>query len=386
MPVAGLAATPKPTPLTHRLIGAMRKRLGAIPQGPALLASYPDAAVNAGFPKFAPANDTAAYTYDNALAGLALLAAGHALEAARIADAFALAQAHDPDFHDGRLRNAYRAGAATAPIALPGWWDAGAKKWVEDPYQAGSEAGPIAWVILLWTALRDAGVNSARYDAAVLRAADWIVANCHGTHGFSGGYFGFPPSPRKLLWTSTEQNTDLAVGFVRLGMRHAAAHAAGFVRSTRNPATGLFAAGLTPDGARNGLVAADANFWPYLAGLADPSVIVPALAALGWPRAQPTGIGFSAASHGIWTEGTGFAALSLRLAGRPRDAARFLATLSGQIAPDGYLFTTDQKTLATGLTIGPGATSPKFAYYRVPALAPTAWSALAALGVNPLRQ
>ncbi|MCF3947281.1 MULTISPECIES: hypothetical protein [Acidiphilium] len=386
MPAAGWAGASKPLSLAQPLTGAIRKRLSAVPRGPALLASYPDAAANADFPEFAPANDTAAYTYDNALAGLALLAAGHALEAARIADAFVAAQAHDPDFRDGRLRNAYRAGPVTPPIALPGWWDAEAKLWAEDPYQVGSEAGPIAWAILLWTALREAGVNGARYDAAARRAAGWIVAHCHDKNGFSGGYFGFPPHPQKLLWLSTEQNTDLAIGFARLGMHADAARAAGFVRSMLDPATGLFAAGLTPDGARNGLLAADANLWPYLAGLADGSVIAPALRALGWPHAHPAGIGFSAASRGIWTEGTAFAALSLRRAGRTREAARFLATLGHQGAPDGYLFTTDQQRLATGLTIGPGANSPKFAYYRVPALAPTAWSALAALGINPLRR
>lgn len=383
LPVAGLAA---PTPDTDRLVSAITASLDSIPPSPALLASYPDRAANAGFPKFAPANDPAAYTYDNALAGLALLAAGHGSRAARIADALALAQAHDPGGADGRLRNAYRAGKVAIPIALPGWWDAKAKHWAEDPYQVGSETGPIAWAMLLWCALRDAGVNGDHYDAAARRAARWVTTNCKARRGFTGGVFGFHTHPLKLGWTSTEQNTDLAIAFARLGMATEATHAADFVRSMQNPKTALFNAGLTPDGKLNPMIAADANLWPYLAGLVDASVITPALHRLGWPRGNPAGIGFSTASQGIWTEGTGFAALALRRAGRGGDAARYLATARHETAPDGFLFTTDQHRLATGLTIGPGAGAERFDYYRVPALSPTAWAALAALDSNPLHR
>ncbi|HEX7390582.1 MAG TPA: hypothetical protein VF286_10755 [Acidiphilium sp.] len=390
--LAGLATIPAvtraatPSSFAEDLIRAIFGRLDKIPHGPALLASYPDTATNAGFSKFAPANDTAAYVYDNALAGLVLLAGGHALAASRIADALVLAQTHDPVFHDGRLRNAYRAGLMTKSAALPGWWDAAAKRWDEDPYQVGSETGPVAWAILLWTALRDAGVNGDHYDAAAQRAAGWIVTQCREKSGFSGGVFGFPPHPQKLLWRSTEQNTDLTVAFTRLGMTADAAHATSFVSAMRDPATGLFAAGLTPDGARNRLIAADANLWPYLAGLTGSAAITPTLRTLGWPRTNPEGIGFSAASRGIWSEGSAFAALALRRAGQTHLAARFLSTLGQQRSSDGYLFTTNRKSLATGLTVGPGADSSKFAYYRVPALAPTAWAALASLGVNPLQR
>ncbi len=361
-----------------------RRPRRTIPPGPALLASYPDRTANAAFERFAPANDPAAYTYDNALAGLALLAGGHALHASRIADALELAQAHDPNYSDGRLRNAYRAGPVAIPVALPGWWDAQANHWAEDPYQVGSETGPIAWTILLWTALRDAGVNSDRYDEAAAKAADWIITNCQGASGFTGGVFGFPPQQEPLPWVSTEQNTDCAVAFARLRRHAAAAHAADFVRSMQDAATGLYGAGLTPAGTRNGLIAADANLWPYLAGMGDAKVIAPLLTTLGWPRSHPTGIGFSAASAGIWTEGTGFAALALARAGQTAAAARFFATLRHKPAPDGCLFTTPSTTLATGLTIGPGEHAEAFAYYHVPALAPTAWAALASLGVNPL--
>ena len=56
-------------------------------------------------------------------------------------------------YSDGRLRNAYQAGAMATPAKLPGWWETTAGHWVEDPYQAGSQTGPIAWAMLLWAAL-----------------------------------------------------------------------------------------------------------------------------------------------------------------------------------------------------------------------------------------
>ena len=374
--------TTAPFRLAQQCISAIAAQLDAIGSGPALLASYPSLG-NA--PKqFATANALTAYVYDNALAGLSLLALGEPLRAAQIADALALAQEHDPDFADGRLRNAYRAGAIHGAITLPGWWDSHVKRWVEDPYQVGSESGPIAWAILLWTALALHGINSNVYFRAAKRAAHWINRNLVASKGFYGGYFGFPPNPQKLRWISTEQNTDLAIAFHRVGMTAEAAHSAQFVHTMHNPHTGLFAAGLTPNGRLNTMIAADANLWPYLAGLTNRAVVGITIRELAWPRVKPAGIGFSLASQGIWLEGTGFAALSLIKAGYVPQGQNFLATIRTQMAPDGYIFAASTPTLYTGLAVGPGKSSEKFEYYRVPALAPTAWAALAADGYNPL--
>ncbi|HQU01411.1 MAG TPA: hypothetical protein PLI12_03070, partial [Acetobacteraceae bacterium] len=139
------AATPQTDPVWQgimaRGVAGLRAALADIPPGPAFLNSY---VVLPGSADFDRTNENAAYSYDNALAGLALLAAGHPAEAARIADGFVIAQTHDRFWHDGRLRNAYRAGAVSAGgiIALPGWWDAAQNEWLEDPYQVGSESGP----------------------------------------------------------------------------------------------------------------------------------------------------------------------------------------------------------------------------------------------------
>jgi hypothetical protein len=364
-----------------RFITPILTRLDAIPSGPALLASYPDLA---GAPaRFATANRHAAYVYDNALAGLALIAAGHPNHAVRLADALVRAQDHDPDYHDGRLRNAYRAGAITSPVALPGWWDARLNQWVEDPYQVGSESGPVAWAILLWTRLIKAGFNAARYQRAANRAAAWITSTLHAPCGFRGGVFGFPPHPQKLGWVSTEQNLDLAVSFAALGLTREAAHARHFVARMHRAKTHLFTAGLTPAGAINPMIAADANLWPVLAGLAGAATAKAAIDRLGWPRANPAGIGFSEASQGIWLEGTGFAALALERIGAHALAAGFSATLAAHQTGGSYVVATSTARLATGLTIGPDRSAEQFDYYRVPALAPTAWAAMAQVGFSP---
>ena len=357
--------------LAARCIGAIRAALAKSGPGPVLLNSY-QARPRGGDFDLTQAN--AAYVYDNALAGLALLAAGHAEEAARIGKALAIAQAHDRFWHDGRLRNAYRAGPMRQPAELPGWWDARAGAWREDAYQAGSQTGPIAWAMLLWTALG--------WQAPANRAGDWLNGALRAPLGYYGGFYGFEPKPVKLLWQSTEQNTDVFVAFTRLGRGADAAHAAKFVRRMVSPQTRLFAAGATPDGRANTLLAADAGIWPMLAGLGSPASAAAAIAGLR----HDDGIGFSTASRGIWPEGTAFAALALRRGGSPL-AARFLASVRAALAPSGFVYAAPSGALATGLDTGPplpGSPARPFLYFHRPALAPTAWAALAAMNVDPL--
>jgi hypothetical protein len=65
-----------------------------------------------------PALRTAAFTYDNALAVIALLACDKPGQAARVGEALRLAA-----IGDARLRNTYRAGAVEAQPLPNGWWD-----------------------------------------------------------------------------------------------------------------------------------------------------------------------------------------------------------------------------------------------------------------------
>jgi len=351
-------------------VQAIRTQLATFPTGPVLLNSY---LVETGPAQtdFDRTQANAAYVYDNALAGLLLLAAGYDDDARWIGEALAIAQNNDRYFTDGRLRNAYQAGPMTRPAKLPGWWDEKAGRWDEDPYQVGSQTGPVAWAMLLWAAL---GMRAAA-DAA----GDWLDAQLRTTRGYYGGFYGFEPNQMKLTWQSTEQNTDLYAAFSKLGRAEDAAHAVAFVLAMFDPKTGVFGAGLAPDGARNALLAADAGIWPHLAGLGSAASAQAAIAGLR----RGDGIGFSAASGSVWLEGTAFAAL----AGGPL-AAAFMATVAANISPEGYVYATVAPMLSTGLTVGPslkpGVPEQAFNYYRRPALSTTAWAGLAALGVNPL--
>jgi hypothetical protein len=356
-----------------RCLAAIRVALAAIPSGPALLNSY---LVQTGPERadFDLTQANAAYVYDNALAGLALLGAGYRREAARIGDALAIAQAHDRFWRDGRLRNAYQAGPMAKPVKLPGWWDEKSAGWREDPYQVGSQAGPVAWAMLLWAALGNM--------APANRAGDWLNGQLRARNGYYGGFYGFEPNPLKLTWQSTEQNTDLFAAFTRLGRAGDAAHAGNFVKTLFDPRTSRFDAGTAPDGSVNTLLAADAGIWPYLAGLSSAKSAQTAIAALR----RGAGIGFSAASRSAWPEGTAFAALALRKPD-PAQAGSFLAMVDGQISPSGFVYAATAGHLATGLDVGPpppGQPPQAFEYFRRPALAPTAWTVLSVMGHNPL--
>lgn len=348
--------------------------MAAMPAGPVLLNSFVvETGPQPGDFDLTQAN--AAYVYDNALAGLALLAGGDRAGAARIGAALEMAQTHDRFWHDGRLRNAYQAGLMTAPAKLPGWWDANASTWREDAYQAGSQTGPVAWAMLLWAALD-------QVDAAN-RAGNWLDDQLRAPTGFYGGFYGFEPNPLKLVWQSTEQNTDLFAVFGRLGRAEDAGHAKSFVEAMFDRAKNTFNAGLSPAGAVNELQAADAGIWPFLAGLAS---AVSAQQAVNALRRGP-GLGFSSASAGTWLEGTAFAALALQRI-NPGLAKQFLGAVEKNMAPDGYIYASIEPELSTGLTVGPAfqPNTPEkpFQYYRRPSLAPTAWAVLAGLEVNPL--
>jgi hypothetical protein len=353
-------------------VAAVLGQMAALPDGPVLLNSY---IVQAGGGDFDLTQANAAYVYDNALAGVLLLAAGHRDAAQRIGQALALAQAHDRKFNDGRLRNCYAAGAMTVPAKLAGFWDAKAGRWAEDPYQVGTDTGPMAWAMLLWAAL---GMR-APADAA----GDFLDASLRAPRGYYGGWYGFDPGQQRLLWQSTEQNTDLVTAFTALGRAEDAGHARAFVQTMLDVNFRRYDSGCAPDGAVNHLLAADAGIWPYLAGLGDAGSALVAIKELR----RGDGIGFSDASTGIWLEGTAFAALALRKMGNDL-ATTFMATIGANISPEGYVYATVAPSLSTGLTVGPSlqkniAELP-FNYYRRPALSATCWAGLAELGFNPL--
>ena len=367
-------------PAGNAWLATLRARADALPVS-GLLQSYD---VSGTDDALARTQAGCAYVYDNAVAGLALLASGDTQGARRIGDALARAQVTDRFWHDGRLRNAYLTGPSpdSGTYPLPGWWDDARSRWMEDGYQAGTATGNVAWAMLLWIALGPA------WHAAAQRAADWVAANVRAPRGYAGGFLGFEPAPQRLAWVSTEHNIDLAAAFSALGRTQDAAHARAFVASMWQAGEGRFATGLKPDGSLNLHSAVDANLWPLLAPGAQPQwaraldwVLTRHGLPQGAPAAEVQGVDFNTDRDGIWLEGTAITALTLRHAGRPN--TRLMATLRANTAPSGLVYASTTASLTTGLSTGLDTNAPDFLYYRRPHLAPTAWAALAQLGANP---
>ncbi len=379
---AAAALIPKPD-----WLDTLAARVAAI-GGLGLLRSY-DVAGSGAFDR---AHENCAYVYDNAVVGMALLAGGRVAPARRLGDALVAAQGRDRFWKDGRLRNAYAAGivAAAGDYPLPGWWDAGQGKWVEDAYQVSTATGVVAWAMLFWMALFRA-TGDARYQDAAGRAGDWVERVVRVSAGYGGGFLGWEPSPVRLGWVSTEHNLDLAVAFAAMGRTEAASHAAGFVARMWQAGEARFASGLTPAGAVNPHSAADANIWPLLAPGARPAwrgALDWVLARQGVPAAAPEGVDFDTDRDGIWLEGTAYVALAARRAGAAYAPvrARMMATLRAQTAGSGLVWACSVPALTTGLSTGlveaDGRPAP-FLYFRRPHIAATGWAALAALDASP---
>lgn len=369
---------------------------------PILLASFPEAADG-------PLHQ-AAFLYDNAVAIIALIGCGDITAARRIGDALVQVQAHDRFWHDGRLRNAYLAGAidistgiggSTGTAKLAGWWDTTSRNWLEDRYQAGSDSGNLAWAMLALLSLDRVAPSQSAYRDSAIRLGVWLrqwrdepAAPDGGADanpgGFRGGAFGHEPDPQAVAWKSTEHNTDLAAAYLALAevtgnadWRDEALAARRFVLAMWQPEEGCFAAGTGEDGRRrNPFVALDAQVWPLLALPAarqyEDMILRDCLPRLR----QGEGYAYSAALHGTWTEGTAQAALLASCRGDPAEARRLIAAIASLHAPEGGFYATDQDRLPTGFMLPTDPNQPRF-YFHLPHLGATAWVALAQHGVNP---
>jgi hypothetical protein len=368
---------------------AMKNRVSAFPgNAPVFLRSY-DGAEGRGEIDM-PALRTAAFTYDNALAVMALLACGHRAEALRIGAALERAA-----LHDTRLRNTYRAGAIGEKVLANGWWDTAQNRWVEDAYQSGTATGNVAWTALAMLALHDATADARWRDAAV-KLATWVVVNTRAPGvegGFSGGVDGFDAAPVKLGWKSSEHAIDLIAMFGRLAdskaagdWREQAAHARRFLDSQWDDSSGHFLIGTLPDGRtpNRATSALDVQWWSQL--LPDaPSRWRHAILYAERVHAVGAGFDFNDDRDGEWLEGTAQAALAYRVVGQEAAARRCLVEIATQFSAGGYVFATREPRITTGLAIGPTSTSADAYYYRRPHLGATAWAALAALDRNPFR-
>ncbi|AGU51501.1 hypothetical protein VAPA_1c44280 [Variovorax paradoxus B4] len=362
--------------------------------GPLFLTSYRLADPKQGTP-LEPALAGAAFTYDNALAGIALLACGDAASARRIGDAVVRAMERDPNAADGRVRNAYRAGPMTEEkAALPGRWDAARNQWIADAYQVSTATGNVAWAALLLLNLNEAEPSPA-YLAGARKLLGWIEQRTRARNapdGYNGGWYGWDNAQRAQTWKSTEHNIDIAMAAAwaaRAGgqaeaERQQARTALDFVGRMWNASEQRFNIGTKEDGATiatdgSGL---DAQLWPLLAA---PEGSCPWMRGLDWVEKHHRfgeGYGFSRNPDGIWTEGTAQAAATL--AARKGAAPEALwQLLASQRAGNGLYYATPSSRISTGLAIGPDSTGADFFYYRWPHLGATAWIALAATGFNP---
>ncbi len=363
LPMAGRAAPESACQHLGHLVDAASA-------GPVFLASYPTAEPG-------PLANTA-FLYDNAAAAIALVGCGDKARAERIGQAILLSLDNDRFWHDGRLRNAYAAGAAgQKPAKLAGWWDKTQNRWLEDRYQVGSDTGNMAWAMLALLALD--------HNDAAAKIGDWVASlrDQRGAGGFTGGALGHEPTPESRAWKSTEHNTDLVAAFTLLAdrtgngkWRDLAGQARHFVEAMWRADCACFAAGTSEDGVTlNPTLSLDAQVWPLLAlpGAKDRSSAV--RATIDKRLATQGGYSYGEAKDGIWTEGTAQMALLQGNQG-------LHGVIESQRSPDGGYYATNAAQLPTGYGLESDPSKPRL-YFRLPHLGAAAWAALAETGFNP---
>lgn len=376
----GTAIAATHTPACESL-SAEARRLG----GDGFLPSWPEAHV--------PALVNVAFTYDNALAAIALHGCGAPELARRIGATLLYVQRHDRNGRDGRLRNAYVAGPLGATSARPGgWWDPGQQRWYEDVYQSGSDSGNLGWTLLALVALSDEGTRRDYVQAAV-QLGSWLVTqfDVRGATGFGGGLHGGGPHPAPAGWKSTEHNADLVAAFTQLARltrdarwNRAAAQARSFVEAMWSTSCGCFAVGTLQDGRTPApLRALDAQVLPLLALPGAATRYARALDMIEMKlRASGGGFRYSDAPGAMWTEGTAQTALLYRLLGRDTAANALMRSIEAQRDPRGRYLAAGPGGTGTGIG-REDAPSIQRRYEREPHLAALAWAALAERGYNP---
>jgi hypothetical protein len=214
-----------------------------------------------------------AFTYDNSLTIFAYLARGKKedIERARIVgDSLLYAQQHDPNYSDGRLRQAYfvdqpDANGAYIRLATDPFWF------------VGSAVGDMAWPAMalaqLYRQTRD-----RRYLEGAVGLGNWIHTVTYDTRGAGGYNYGVDGANNLLTYKSTEHNIDVYALFRMLanltGDRtwlSRAQHARGFLAAMWNASEGFFWTGTTPDGAtiNQDNIPADTQIWSFMALLDD---------------------------------------------------------------------------------------------------------------------
>ncbi len=361
-----------------------------------------------------------AFTYDNALAIIALLRAGEGASAKALGDGLLYAQTHDETFTDGRLRQAYHAD----DFILTG----GNAHFAYEYGLVGTAVGDMAWAgIALAQLARATGIE--RYRTGAVRIAQWIQDNTYSTTGLGGYTFGATAGLETRK--STEHNIDVA-GFFRLIQtltgqrvwRNRSDHAWAMVESVWNEEDGFFWTGSEGDGATINKLGSqlplDPQTWSWL--VRRQRAYAPALdwaatnlATTDTPQRlnsaltgnqKVTGVAFASGSlqadtsaqidqynpkpdsGAVWFEGSAQLALALALRNGKGDKAAAQDLLKAAIwaqdeLGDGQLY--NGKRIEGGVVAAssPLQTGFGFGYYPNLHVGATSWLVFAATGVNP---
>ncbi len=351
-----------------------------------------------------------AFTYDNALAAMAFLAAGRYEEARILLDALVYAAGNDRALDAPpapgaplRIRNGYASGDIAAwpgwesGARLSGWYDREDGAWYEDRYQVGSNTGNTAYAALaLLQYYRLRGGDEYLETAASLM--NWVLETCQDEGdgfiaGFDGWEEGDPPVVYPLTYKSIEHNIDAYAAFRALysftgedRYREGADSALRFIRSMYDPDRGLFLTGTGEDGKtpnRDGVVL-DAQVWCAMALGQDFAPYEKALETVAAMETPGGGYPFCRENRngGWWAEGTAYTALMYRETGDREAFERAMKALVSIQAENGLFPAATTDHLSTGIDLFDGS---PWEYTTDLHIAPTAWFILAAEGFDPYR-
>ncbi len=339
----------------------------------------------------------AAFSYDNALAAMAFIAADKQEQAKNILDSFIYAVANDR-YKPDRLRNAYAYGNITpfpgwdSGTRLPGWYDANEKFYFEDQYQVGTNVGNSSYVALALLQYHKA-YGGEEYLNLAKTLMDWVLTRQDKTPGFTGGYDGWPEAGQvnEHTYKSIEHNIDAYGAFKQLyavtgeeKYKSAAENALQFIKYMYDPTAKVFYTGTQADGVTKNKenIVLDAQVWCALAMGEDFAPYLPALEHAISMQTTEGGFPFheESTNGGYWLEGTAFTALCLKQFGYDTPARKAFEALVSKQLETGCFPAATVKELTTGFTL---FTGDQWVYSDSPHIAPTAWFVMAVHGFNP---
>jgi hypothetical protein len=210
-----------------------------------------------------------AFTYDNAQVIHAYLLRGRKddIDRARtIGNSLIYAQQNDPNFNDGRLRQAYFVdqpdpNGVFIRLALAPF------------FFTGSAVGDMAWAAIALAQLYRR-TRELRYLEGALNLGNWIFNVTFDTRGAGGYNFGVDGGNNLQLFKSTEHNIDVFALFVMLARltgssvwTDRAEHARNFLAAMWNGDAGFFWTGTGADGAtiNRDNIPEDTQTWSFMA-------------------------------------------------------------------------------------------------------------------------